>query len=337
MAHLILHIGHPKTGTTSLQSALALNRNRLAEHGVLYPDTGPCNKHFLTIPALLNTQTIPVKRCLENLSPDEILEYSCDLWEKIVNECEKAKPDQVILSAEGFGSGPQTIDNVASMRRKFSRICTSCEVVAYLRSPAARFLSRMNQRLRGFRSIPPIQSNYYRNSISNYAESNFDRIRLRIFDRSTLVNGDVVDDFCSVFLPDLKKPLEVEIVRCNETISAEAMALLQQLNTPDLFEGQDSPRLVRQNINKIVRQVDRKLDGFERPTLHEEVADAIVAKSRDLTWLRDKWGIVFPDVDYGLVGVEPQLNFTSLQKVSVFCQVNRDRLEDLRAEVMQLM
>ena len=33
----ILHCGHPKTGTSSLQRYLAANADNLAEHGILYP------------------------------------------------------------------------------------------------------------------------------------------------------------------------------------------------------------------------------------------------------------------------------------------------------------
>ena len=36
----ILHIGLPKTGTTSLQAALSENRESLLRHGVVYPETG---------------------------------------------------------------------------------------------------------------------------------------------------------------------------------------------------------------------------------------------------------------------------------------------------------
>ncbi len=37
---VVLHIGQQKTGTTSIQTALVADRPRLAERGILYPDTG---------------------------------------------------------------------------------------------------------------------------------------------------------------------------------------------------------------------------------------------------------------------------------------------------------
>ena len=33
----LVHIGHPKSGSTAIQAALARERARLPEHGVVYP------------------------------------------------------------------------------------------------------------------------------------------------------------------------------------------------------------------------------------------------------------------------------------------------------------
>src|SRR5215510_12928739 len=47
---LILHIGLPKTGTTSIQETLAAHRTALLEKGVLYPNSAGESAHAL-IPA----------------------------------------------------------------------------------------------------------------------------------------------------------------------------------------------------------------------------------------------------------------------------------------------
>jgi len=44
---LTLHVGTPKSGTTSLQAILARNRSRLGDHGFLYPGTRP--SHFIEV------------------------------------------------------------------------------------------------------------------------------------------------------------------------------------------------------------------------------------------------------------------------------------------------
>ena len=44
MRHCILHIGIPKTGSSSIQKTLHVNRDRLAEAGILYQTTLPGEK-----------------------------------------------------------------------------------------------------------------------------------------------------------------------------------------------------------------------------------------------------------------------------------------------------
>ena len=39
-ADLVIHVGHGKTGTSAIQSFLALNQAKLREFGVIYPDNG---------------------------------------------------------------------------------------------------------------------------------------------------------------------------------------------------------------------------------------------------------------------------------------------------------
>ena len=43
---IVLHIGSGKTGTTSIQRFLAQNRARLAELGLLYPQTPGRSRHY---------------------------------------------------------------------------------------------------------------------------------------------------------------------------------------------------------------------------------------------------------------------------------------------------
>ena len=41
MNNIILHVGHGKTGTSYLQSCIAINRDKLLDHGILYPSDNP--------------------------------------------------------------------------------------------------------------------------------------------------------------------------------------------------------------------------------------------------------------------------------------------------------
>jgi hypothetical protein len=88
---LFLHIGTDKTGSTTLQNFLALNRQRLEASGLLYPDPlCPYPDHSMLVPAARRS------RALQNPSLDLGKEYG-ELYRQAIEEsaCESA-----VLSSE---------------------------------------------------------------------------------------------------------------------------------------------------------------------------------------------------------------------------------------------
>jgi hypothetical protein len=82
-----------------------------------------------------------------------------------------------------------------------------------------------------------------------------------------------------------------------------------------------------------LREADHALGGNLKPSLRPEIADALVARSADLIWLRDEAGIRFTNVDYGLVGTTGHPELDSLHRVEDFSPVDPERLAALRATV----
>ncbi len=54
MSEIIIHAGTHKTGTTTIQDTLALNRRRLAESGIVFPQVGPNNGHHSLVTAWID-------------------------------------------------------------------------------------------------------------------------------------------------------------------------------------------------------------------------------------------------------------------------------------------
>lgn len=59
MARLLLHIGAHKTGTSYVQRLFHANRNRLAPHGIIYPDIGPNRAHHILVTPWIDVPEIP--------------------------------------------------------------------------------------------------------------------------------------------------------------------------------------------------------------------------------------------------------------------------------------
>lgn len=85
-ARLVLHVGAPKTATSSIQSCLASARDQLAEHGILYP--GPDVNHVSQFLAPMN---FPGPKYMEQEAPA--------LWHRLKSEVD-AHPGTVVLSSE---------------------------------------------------------------------------------------------------------------------------------------------------------------------------------------------------------------------------------------------
>jgi hypothetical protein len=96
---ILIHIGMPKTGTTSIQNALYSNRNLLLKEGVLIPETGRFNQqdeaHHAFFYAL--TYKKQVIKTPFNPATCKSFEYYIDELKK---EIAKHKPKLTILTSE---------------------------------------------------------------------------------------------------------------------------------------------------------------------------------------------------------------------------------------------
>lgn len=328
---LVLHIGHPKTGTTALQTVLTGNRAMLLDAGVAYPaGSEPSGyKHSLARPYLNGTDGISLRR-KTGLEGDALRDVSLRYWESLKAELRTTAHRQVVLSCENLFSTP-TSDG---FRQKLSAICDSVTVVAYLRSPAKRILSQLNQNVRMFKSFELPPAEFYRPVIEAYRSGGFDRISLNLFEPKAMLDGDVVSDFAAKYLPEGLAPLSrAGVERSNESVSNEALSLLLETSTRWLAEGRPDMHQRRAGLVAKIAAADLALGGETRPSLRPEVAEALTARSTDLPWLRDSCGIVFGDVDYGLVGKALPTLPDRITSVAQLCPVDGDRLEALRERV----
>jgi hypothetical protein len=179
-----IHIGTHKTGSTSIQSFMAAHEPALAQHGVLYPDIGRNRGggHFGLKTELRGDADLPSWTALGALAA--------------------ASPDQhVVVSCEGFEYLNATqIETIAKALRG-----QAVQVIGYLREYGGMVQSQYAQLSRICRNLDDFDvffDRYLAESERTFVR--FERwaevfgwpnLRIRLFDRQVLAEGDVVEDF----------------------------------------------------------------------------------------------------------------------------------------------
>jgi hypothetical protein len=174
---IILHIGTPKTGSTTLQTFLFNHRALLQKNGIIYPYTG------------LYTQgsSGPRHRKLTNKWHADY-----DRWQRLFEEIETQKANTCIISAEGFFKYPERADE---LRERFAQHDVS--IVVYLRRQDRFLASVCAHRKRLGRRVRPheIWRNERRWFTYNESVTKWERAFDRVIVRAYPEGGDVVADF----------------------------------------------------------------------------------------------------------------------------------------------
>lgn len=242
----IIHIGTEKTGTTTLQHLLAQNRELLEYNGVYY----------LTTPQRIESRGM-VAAALGNQQHDEFLSASgVDTAEKRqtfreatwqeVHATLSALPTSihtVVVSSEHFHSRLRHQKQVAWIRELFAEYASEFRIFCYLRQQAELVESFYSTALKNgsTRKLDELaeklckNTNHYYNHrmlLSLWAKTfGDDCLTPRIFDKSTLVGGDVVKDFLSTAGIDVAlKRSRRQRDHYNESLSPLGQHLLRGLN-----------------------------------------------------------------------------------------------------------
>ncbi|MDO5622708.1 MAG: hypothetical protein Q4G24_14710 [Paracoccus sp. (in: a-proteobacteria)] len=204
MTDLILHIGTEKTGSTSIQRALAVCRDRLAAQGVLYPRMMDTPNH--TELALLGMGDRPE----DPLQMQELARtglgydaYVAEALRRLDAEIAASGAQKVVLSNEHCHGRLHDEGFVARLHDHLAPRFGAVQVVVYLRRQDRMAVSHHSTRLREggqgqvFPAKAPGSPFYdYAQLLDFYAERfGTDAITVRLFERDRMVGGDVVPDF----------------------------------------------------------------------------------------------------------------------------------------------
>lgn len=249
MDKLILHIGTEKTGSTSIQYAMAHDRKALAQRGILYPVLFGSENHF-ELAVYANEDEI-----VDELKLYQLRAQHCDLAtfrnrlrQHLANEVAAApSAHTMILSNEHCHSRLTRLSSVQRLRDLLQEFADDIEIVVYLRRQDKLAVSLFSTQLKLGGTAPVFPKVYpkhlphyydFQNLLQLYAEVfGADKITVRLFEPKMLYDGDIVSDFYAVTGIDLPVP---NLPRANEALSAKQGLFLEAFNQryPLIVDGQ---------------------------------------------------------------------------------------------------
>jgi len=235
---VILHIGTEKTGTTSIQRFFRLNRERLAERGILYPVApGRQNHTGLAVSAQVSKRT-PLHKSLGVRNEADASKFRDQLWSQLAGEF-AAKPYRMaVFSSEHCSSRLLDESEVAWLRDALLRFAARVRVVVYIRRQDDFLLSTYSTAVKSGACAPLrlpqeriVQNRYDLWPLLERWSAVFGRenVICRKFERASLKDGDVVTDFLDAagIEPDAEFQRPEDL---NEALDAETLEFLRLLN-----------------------------------------------------------------------------------------------------------
>lgn len=300
---LIVHIGMPKAGSSTLQRGLTLLRPALLEQGCLYPEpmvSGP--DHGFLATAVRGPQTMPRIYRQRFAKRMDTMPAKVAAWVDTVGRtARRQKVHTVILSTETLFrmTDPEEFARLGAL---LGRISDDVEIVAYVRKPSDFYPSSVQQRLKASQNIAPLQPIAYRRYLEAFQAHLTDRVRVFDFARAREDEAGPLGHFLGVCCPGAIAPADIPRAAANVSLSAESTAILQEYRR--LHHAQANNRFSKDTgrIIQALLEADRRLGTNTRPKLDPEIADQLDHGSPDVLWLRDTFGIVFDGIDYGREG-----------------------------------
>lgn len=241
---IFLHIGSPKTGTSSIQSFLFFNWEPLLSHMIQVPTSlSPLHQLVLAdayrpgrfdevVAAAMKIGGIPVSDINPEVWDLKRDGMAKDMWSSL----SESPAHKLIISNEGFFERLD-LGEIRRLKRRLSSVGEVEAIVLYLREPTSYCLSFWNTYIRSGahfenlrfwtpEAVPPsIDPAQWPEKIRRWKDVFGDQLLVRLYDEPR-VKEDLIADFARSFnmsfIGDLPRP-----ARSNESVS---MSVLQTVN-----------------------------------------------------------------------------------------------------------
>ena len=300
----ILHIGTEKTGTTTLQEFLNLNRKTLAKYGYLYTKSaGTQNNRTLVVAAYDADKQDDFTQTHDIWDDKALLTYRNTIINALDTEIKSVEGiHTTIFSSEHFQSSLKTDSELTRLREILNGLgFDQILIVVYLRAPVEIANSRYSTAIRWgeTRAHPPGPDDAHWRNICDHRHTimrfrnafGLDAIVPRIYSKTDLVNGSIIDDFAAA-IELLSLQIEYTIPQShNESISATGLEILRRINQEiPPFDEALKPNPLRGNIELYVAKYFQDGQRYGMPIeLRQQYEDAFRESNE---WVRTEY---FPE------------------------------------------
>ncbi len=243
---IYLHIGQPKTGTSSIQKYCDINSERLAEMGLIYermpfvyPRTGKRrNAHFLCTGVEL-----------DGVSVQDRIKQGLDIVK------EQLSRGNVLLTDERLWNylAPNDYDALHTMLDFAKQNDAQLKVIVYLRAQDNWIVSLYHQHIRAGRLVPGWDE--YINDIPSTTQLDYkkalddiagivgkENLIVRVYDRNSFPNGKIEDDFLTAVGIEQDKGLKSLKAESNPSLTnnyAEMTRILNRLTNGEKLSDEE--------------------------------------------------------------------------------------------------
>lgn len=295
--HCILHIGSPKTGSTSIQYSFYDHREYLNGLGYFYPSNS-ANHFFFTWHFVKSLEKYPgAKIFYEDLgltTTEAIEEYRSWEFEQLETSLKDFNGSTIIFSSELLPFLSK--DACIRMKSYLSSLAKKITIICYVRHPMLQCISRAQQRLQSgrytFSEVLQDLNHFSPRELLPTFVSVFgrDNIIVRPFEKNQLFKECVVLDICKTIGLKDESAEKIRVGRLNESLSMEGALLTDSLNRqfPRYVNGCKNPERAEAINMRDIQGVKFNLP----PSTYEQIKESA---DEELKYLREEFNISLAD------------------------------------------
>ncbi|RNF34020.1 hypothetical protein A7A09_014060 [Paracoccus methylarcula] len=264
----IVHIGHPKTGTTSIQKFLWTNRASLRQQGILYrrysrlieqPELAVTVHHRLG--AIVSNPLLCSSLGIRDISSQAKVVKRFEA--AVAADLSSTGAHTMVFSCEYLGIPSRGHPGISALRDWLAERFKETRIILYIRRQDQFLESDYSQYLRNgghlsFETWLTTAKPPNLNQMVLRWERVFgpDALEVRVFDRRCLAKGNLVDDFCTVAGLPLDGMSRQPLVR-NKQYSMRQAELVRRCNSfvPEGLRSKTSGRIARKLCRVLIESL----------------------------------------------------------------------------------